>query len=178
MTLIAFQDGKPILTDGKVGTEQACCCVEGEEPCSCGFVLPEGCEVDYIAVTLEFRFNNCGNGLATQEFILNDENDFGLWVDPLLDENGNVFQANVSLQCSGGQYRISWIVIATGQTCFYICDESQGFIAGLARGFPIITQTYKGFCCPVAIDSYEWDGEDGLCPGAYIAVTDITIVLV
>lgn len=28
MTLITFQDGKPVLRDGKVGTEQACCCGE------------------------------------------------------------------------------------------------------------------------------------------------------
>jgi hypothetical protein len=26
MTLITFQDGKPVMRDGKVGTEQACCC--------------------------------------------------------------------------------------------------------------------------------------------------------
>jgi hypothetical protein len=28
MTLITFQDGKPVLRDGKVGTEQACCCCD------------------------------------------------------------------------------------------------------------------------------------------------------
>jgi hypothetical protein len=28
MTLITFQDGKPVLRDGKVGTEQECCCGE------------------------------------------------------------------------------------------------------------------------------------------------------
>ena len=26
MTLITFQDGQPVMRDGKVGTEQACCC--------------------------------------------------------------------------------------------------------------------------------------------------------
>jgi hypothetical protein len=31
MTLITFQDGGPILTDGKIGTEQACCC----DDCAC-----------------------------------------------------------------------------------------------------------------------------------------------
>ena len=31
MTLITFQDGKPVMRDGKVGTEQACCC--GCDPC-------------------------------------------------------------------------------------------------------------------------------------------------
>jgi hypothetical protein len=33
MTLITFQGGKPVLRDGKVGTEQACCC--GCIPCAC-----------------------------------------------------------------------------------------------------------------------------------------------
>jgi hypothetical protein len=28
MTLIAFQDGKPVFRDGKVGAEQECCCEE------------------------------------------------------------------------------------------------------------------------------------------------------
>jgi hypothetical protein len=39
MTLITFQDGAVVLRDGKVGTEQACCC-EPEPPCNpcCPFV--------------------------------------------------------------------------------------------------------------------------------------------
>ena len=32
MTLITFSDGKVVMRDGKVGTEQACCCV-----CGCSF---------------------------------------------------------------------------------------------------------------------------------------------
>jgi hypothetical protein len=28
MTLITFQDGKPVMRDGKVGTEQECCCCD------------------------------------------------------------------------------------------------------------------------------------------------------
>jgi hypothetical protein len=33
MTLITFQDGKVVLRDGQVGTEQGCCC--GCTPCTC-----------------------------------------------------------------------------------------------------------------------------------------------
>jgi hypothetical protein len=36
MTLITFQDGRPVLRDGKVGTEQECCCG------GCGCVYREG----------------------------------------------------------------------------------------------------------------------------------------
>jgi hypothetical protein len=44
MTLITFQDGKPILTDdGKIGTEQACCCKKCEGPCGEENPCPEGC---------------------------------------------------------------------------------------------------------------------------------------
>jgi len=34
MTLITFQDGKPIMRDGKVGTEQGCCCQPGDIRCN------------------------------------------------------------------------------------------------------------------------------------------------
>lgn len=36
MTLITFQDGKVVLRDGKVGTEQECCC----QGCNCPTVCP------------------------------------------------------------------------------------------------------------------------------------------
>jgi hypothetical protein len=45
MTLITFQDGSPILKDGKIGTEQACCC---GGVCCGGYT---NCEVSYT-VTL------------------------------------------------------------------------------------------------------------------------------
>jgi len=32
MTLISFQGGKPVMRDGKIGTEQACCCCYRESP--------------------------------------------------------------------------------------------------------------------------------------------------
>jgi hypothetical protein len=45
MTTIAFEDGKPVFRDGKVGIQQECCCgplcsgaCDEENPC------PEGCE--------------------------------------------------------------------------------------------------------------------------------------
>ena len=41
MTLITFQDGSPILKDGKIGTEQACCCGKCAVPCP-DYCCPEG----------------------------------------------------------------------------------------------------------------------------------------
>lgn len=34
MTLVTFQDGRVVMRDGKVGTEQACCC----NPCCCNSI--------------------------------------------------------------------------------------------------------------------------------------------
>ena len=46
MTLITFQDGKPVLRDGKVGTEQECCCNQCGVCCEAGY---EHCEITYTA---------------------------------------------------------------------------------------------------------------------------------
>ena len=172
---LVVDGGGLVKKGGALGTGAACCC---RVPCNCSSVLPAGCEVDYIAVVIEFRFNNCGNGLATQEFILNAGNGFSQWVDPVADENGNLFQVNTTLECYQGKYHINWQLYAKGQDCLYVCDFGQDFIFGFNRRFPITTQIYNGACCPVAIDSYEYDGENALpCAGSYVAFTDITIVL-
>jgi hypothetical protein len=47
MTLITLQDGKLVLRDGKVGTEEACCCEEEEKcsgPCDDSEDCDPGCE--------------------------------------------------------------------------------------------------------------------------------------
>lgn len=40
MTLITFKDGKPVMRDGLIGTEQQCCCV-ANQPCSCESAEPK-----------------------------------------------------------------------------------------------------------------------------------------
>jgi hypothetical protein len=44
MTNIAVQDGKILLRDGAIGTEQSCCCKKCEGPCDAENACPEGCE--------------------------------------------------------------------------------------------------------------------------------------
>lgn len=46
MTLITFQDGKVVLRDGKVGTEQDCCCSDDGE-CPCEEAVFETCPEGY-----------------------------------------------------------------------------------------------------------------------------------
>jgi hypothetical protein len=43
MTSITVQDGKLVLRDGVIGTEQACCCKKCEGPCDEENPCPEGC---------------------------------------------------------------------------------------------------------------------------------------
>jgi hypothetical protein len=43
MTRITLQNGQIVLRDGKIGTEQACCCKKCEGPCDEENPCPEGC---------------------------------------------------------------------------------------------------------------------------------------
>jgi len=55
MTLITFQNGKPVLTGGKVGTEQACCCeAECSGPCEENEDCPPGCECNRVGCAYYF----------------------------------------------------------------------------------------------------------------------------
>ena len=76
MTLITFQDGKPVLRGGKVGTEQACCC--GSAGCNC-------CEDDYFSYWEElFDFEGCLSQVRGQSLSLlagpNSYQTFGVWL--------------------------------------------------------------------------------------------------
>ena len=44
MTAITIRDGKIVLRDGKVGTEQACCCDECSGPCDSAGDCGTGCD--------------------------------------------------------------------------------------------------------------------------------------
>lgn len=44
MTLISLQDGKPVMRDGKIGTEQACCCGGGNKRCAKCYPPPYLCD--------------------------------------------------------------------------------------------------------------------------------------
>jgi hypothetical protein len=58
MTLITLQDGKPILKDGKIGTEQACCCGEEEGNCQ---------DCDLICCMIIEARNLCEPGTTVQD---------------------------------------------------------------------------------------------------------------
>lgn len=43
MTLITFQDGQPVMRDGKIGTEQECCC-----NCTCGIGCTQEISITFV----------------------------------------------------------------------------------------------------------------------------------
>lgn len=50
MTLITFQDGKAVMRDGQVGTEQECCC--GEASCDCPLTVQWGGNAAELTFTI------------------------------------------------------------------------------------------------------------------------------
>ena len=75
MTLITFQDGKPVLRDGQVGTEQACCC----------------CDPNCLTLSSVFDkstgSSGCANLAQQNEDSINDEIDFDILLMQTLADN-------------------------------------------------------------------------------------------
>jgi hypothetical protein len=82
MTLITFQDGKPLLNkDGKIGTEQACCCGGGCPPTECGgFILCNTLDPESNPCPAGF---NCCEGVCFAEAC--DPNGCNGWCGPEQD---------------------------------------------------------------------------------------------
>jgi hypothetical protein len=83
MTLITFQDGKPVMRDGKIGTEQACCCGVGCEACTltcCLFIegrdtCEGGTEVGPLIIENWGREVNVGGQVLASYVFLSDDRD-------------------------------------------------------------------------------------------------------
>lgn len=102
MTLITFQDGKPVLRDGKVGTEQACCCGE------CGCALREGhsivVAVDGQDVTADWP--GCASGICYgPDGVILGSSGATFYADPDYCESTLICSREVSI--AGGCYNAS-----------------------------------------------------------------------
>ncbi len=68
MTLITFQDGQPVMRDGKVGTEQECCC---DQTCQCSNPMPSNlaptASIELVLPDVPF---DCPSGTFTAEIPL------------------------------------------------------------------------------------------------------------
>jgi hypothetical protein len=75
MTLITFQDGKPVLRDGKVGTEQECCCCD------------PNCLTLSSVLDLSTGAGGCRNVADQVEAQINDEWDFNVLLMQTMADN-------------------------------------------------------------------------------------------
>jgi hypothetical protein len=123
MTLITFHDGKPVLRDGKVGTEQECCC--GSQCLTC----PQECDPD-VVVTIDGNVANCaidGDGRVYYTWLEISGADDPGGENPC--ENTPLISREVSLYCNGSAANPGhWWAYAEHIRVKRICDVIDGQI--------------------------------------------------
>jgi hypothetical protein len=150
MTLITFQDGTVVVRDGKVGTEQACCC----GCCLCSAEDPPF--IDAVcglqSVIFEFDLSQFGTctGAATVEVTADDQDLGGIpWTKQQSVETANGFiiiEAYIS--CEFGCL-VAVFNILPGPADGTECDFCQDF-GSIGASLPVSGITNEdGICCPV-----------------------------
>ena len=140
MTLITFQDGKAVMRDGKVGTEQGCCC-GGGQPCVC----PTEC-VPGLAISM-------GNA---PDCVVNESPFYIYYIDgsvvPGPCESGVVMVSQ--LQCIDGEWIASLLIcgpqcsgnyqktLAVGDDCLPVAGDITGWTE---------INPMTGPCCPASL---------------------------
>ena len=145
MTLITFQDGKPLFRDGKVGTEQACCC-----GCACQMPLPSGM-VPHVSAVVTFPDipGDCPSGDYPVELDLTLQ--FGAYygcVEIDLGE-GIVCAIEFYLHCTDGQWYGNPVVF-TGpcSRASYTCTIGNGGFIGTGETYALPSSKQDGTCLP------------------------------
>jgi hypothetical protein len=141
MTLITFEDGKPLMKDdGKIGTEQECCCGD----CECDpFNLLAGCDLQEIIVELvASRVGLCSPDGGTITMTLNADNGYFDSAD-----SGTGFRSESFLTCLNGLYLVQAAIIGSGDCS--ICDPAAGPNLALLPLFVLRASVDDGGnCCP------------------------------
>jgi hypothetical protein len=150
MTLITFQDGKPVLRDGKVGTEQECCC----------------CEFSRITLSI---FNAGG---LNAEFGLQSETPFfdGLWetcyegifqtMKQRLESAGWTVTITTRTAEEPGYGLVTYATMTATGECDFNCQELYD---AAVQGTPDISDQREGLW--VELQKGEAPGEYFLCDG-------------
>lgn len=150
MTLITFKDGAVVMHDGKVGSEQDCCC-----KCQCSFPFPTGV-VPHVTATVTFPSvaGDCPDGDYTTEFDLAPYFGFYLGCGDLDLGGGIICSVSVLLFCTDGQY-VSYPNVSTGacDALGYSCTIGNGGFAGTGPAsvddyHKHATVTVNGVCLP------------------------------
>lgn len=116
MTLITFQDGKPVLRDGKVGTEQACCC--NKQCC------PLTCIITFTVNGIQYTWNlqYAADGTFYEFGQLEDE-----YGEPLscFDGSSSLHTTHVQgcVVCENGKHRVGFGLVAKSGFVQGDCDH-------------------------------------------------------
>jgi len=159
MTLITFEDGKAVFRDGKVGTEQACCC-DQECPClePCGgwpdvnpfpadptpevflqgrnVCVPEG--TDGIDGGLGGTSESWGKNRGGTPVLGPPESDYG-WGKSEDFGNANAWRIWLDISCSDGKYVVSVFSVAADIDFNYAENRYTGEVV------------FDENCCPSSV---------------------------
>jgi hypothetical protein len=151
MTLIAFQGNDVILRDGKVGTEQACCC----QPCSCrcapgdSFLSPT-CELQKIIVDFDASLLGPCTGNYTVEVTADDEDQgFPFSKNELVETPGGALVFSVDLFCENNCLVLFIEVYPGNENDCLFCGPDSDFQFQRTTLFLNGTTDEEGVCCPV-----------------------------
>lgn len=147
MTVIRLQDGKAIVEDGKIGTEQACCCEQG---CPCQIPLPAGM-VPNVSAVITFP-NVAGDCPAGQYAVAFDLSLFMGTYDGEGEINlgGTIFSCvDFSLRCFDQQWR-ALLGVFTGRCnqVFHRCTIGNGGFIGTGTTINLPSYVQDGVCLP------------------------------
>lgn len=203
MTQITVQDGKVVMRDGKIGTEQGCCC-SSEELCSCvGTDAVEDCGIESISFDIDVALPNCFQGfvdgeivyasftsgtvvmtsvMETTEFLIpNEDADCELRVSARL-------QCNEFAETVAGQVINRWTlaigVFGGGNNQEFCCQGSlcgyTGSLIAIFPFFPFGTSDSGDGCCPAPFDEQIANQSTfpitGNCGDWYIRIYNVNIV--
>ncbi len=171
MTLITFQDGKPVLRDGKVGTEQACCCSK----CECG---PINCTVTFSVDGVEYTWNVTGPGNETF-YVLPD----GYLCFETVEGSGRLTEIQGCAICENGKYKIAVGVVMqslfTSGDCYRWCPEEGRYIDVFYQKAKLHILEVSACDCTAIIDLgvQEFEMFTGGCEGSFGATASACLAL-
>ena len=119
MTSLTSQDGKLVVRDGKLGTEQACCCGEGNETGVCCTCLDTGNNIIGNGNTFEIEED------AAQ--LASENNDLLQTILSFMQNNGHTcitFDESFYFQNEDGNWQVD-VARATGRCCGTLDEDIE-----------------------------------------------------